>query len=220
MRVYHCLNSKYGLQNIRRRRMKVATINELNDPFEFLAVAPKSRALRDAFAQVKAEFAKKNRGLLCFSSDWKNPVQWSHYADNHRGLCLGFDVTAELVPVTYTSRRLTPDLAALRVRAHMLKLLTSKFSHWRYEKEHRLFVDLDLKTKDKKTGLYFFLFCEEVALREVIIGVNSTITEAEVLKAIGAKGAGVKVYRAQMALRTFRMVRHKLTNSAHDNSRR
>jgi hypothetical protein len=41
--------------------------------------------------------------MLCFSRDWHNPVQWSHYADKHRGICLGFDVPDSLlVPVQYT----------------------------------------------------------------------------------------------------------------------
>jgi len=31
-------------------------------------------------------------GVMCFSSTWKNPVMWSHYADQHRGICLGFEV--------------------------------------------------------------------------------------------------------------------------------
>jgi len=163
MRLYHFVNRKYGLEDIRRRRLKVATINELNDPFEFFGMATTHPGLANAFAQVKAGLAK-NRGLLCFSTNWRNPVQWSHYADCHRGLCLGFEVTVESVPVTYTSRRLNPDVEVLRAYgpaalAHMLKLLTVKFSHWRYEDEHRLFVDL--KTRDKKTGLYFFDFSKK-----------------------------------------------------------
>ena len=45
MRLYHFLNAEYGLLNIRHRRLKIARINELNDPFEFLGVATKSADL-------------------------------------------------------------------------------------------------------------------------------------------------------------------------------
>jgi hypothetical protein len=36
MRVYHFINEEYGLDDLRRRRLKIATILELNDPFETL----------------------------------------------------------------------------------------------------------------------------------------------------------------------------------------
>jgi hypothetical protein len=42
MRLYHFLNAEYGLLNIRHRRLKIARINELNDPFEFLGVATRA----------------------------------------------------------------------------------------------------------------------------------------------------------------------------------
>jgi hypothetical protein len=211
LRVYHFLNRKYGLQDIRRRRLKVSTINELNDPFELIGIASKDRDVRQAYADTKAGLAKYG-GLLCFSGNWRNPVQWSHYADRHRGLCLGFDVTAQLTPVTYASKRLKPDLAAMKTggapaQAHMLRMLTTKFSHWRYENEHRLFVRL--KSKDKKTGFYFFRFSKRVALREVIVGPNSTITGAELGRTLGNMATNVEVYKARLAFRTFRVVRQR-----------
>ncbi len=210
MRVYHFVNRKYGLQNLRRRQLKVAIFNELNDPFELLGIASKDPEVRHAYSHIKAELAKF-RGLLCFSGHWRNPVQWSHYADRHRGLCLGFDVTGDLVPVTYTPKRLKPDLATMRAggsaaQKHMLQVLTTKFSHWRYENEHRLFVKL--KEKDKK-GLYFFGFCKQVALREVIVGHNSTISRAELARALGDMACDVEVYKARLAFRTFRVVRQR-----------
>ena len=47
-------------------------------------------------------------GLLCFTKHWRNPVLWSHYADTHRGLCLGFEVDDTVsVRVRYTAKRKT-----------------------------------------------------------------------------------------------------------------
>jgi hypothetical protein len=31
------------------------------------------------------------------SRSWENPVLWSHYAEGHKGVCLGFDVKEELL---------------------------------------------------------------------------------------------------------------------------
>jgi hypothetical protein len=50
-------------------------------------------------------------GLLCFAGDWSEPVMWSHYAEKHTGICLGFDVSRSAVQqVSYQDDRI---LAAL-----------------------------------------------------------------------------------------------------------
>ncbi|WP_343928101.1 DUF2971 domain-containing protein [Pigmentiphaga daeguensis] len=211
MRVYHFVNSEYGLQNLRFRRLKIATINELNDPFELLGIASRDPDVRRSYLATKAQLAETS-GMLCFSGNWRNPVQWSHYADRHRGLCLGFDVADGLFPVSYASKRLKPDFPAMQAggalaEAHMRQMLTTKFSHWRYENEYRLFVPL--REPDNK-GLFFFEFCEKVALREVVVGHNSTITRAELIGALGDIARHVKFCKARLAFRSFRIVRQGL----------
>ncbi len=210
MRVYRFINRKYGLAALGQRRLKVAIINELNDPFELLGFASNDPKLRQKFVETKDELAQ-SQGLLCFSGHWRNPVQWSHYADGHRGLCLGFDVTAELMPVTYTAKRLKPDMAAIEAggdvaEEQMRQMLTTKFSHWRYENEHRLFATLEEKDKN---GLYFFGFCKQLALREVIVGCKSTISRAELAEALGDMARHVEVIKARRAFQTFRVVRQR-----------
>jgi hypothetical protein len=37
VQVFHFVNAEYGLDDIERRRLKVAQISGLNDPFEFMA---------------------------------------------------------------------------------------------------------------------------------------------------------------------------------------
>lgn len=146
MRVYHFTKAGHGLEAIRRRRLKIARISELNDPFEFLQVASRDPKTRARYQYVKRGLSEC-MGLLCFSENWSNPVQWSHYADSHRGICLGFDIapSAEMRKVRYVRNRIPPNLRAMKAMgseavAHMLDLLTIKFKHWQYEQEHRLFV--------------------------------------------------------------------------------
>ena len=106
MRVYHFLNVDHGLDNLRHRRLRISRIIELNDPFEFLGVDLSDRTFRQAFWETKRQLSKTN-GLLCFSKTWRNPVLWEHYADKHRGLCLGFDVPKALLEkIKYVKLRL------------------------------------------------------------------------------------------------------------------
>jgi hypothetical protein len=105
MRVYHFVDRDYGLDDIRRRRLKIATIADLNDPFE-LVPSSRDATVRQRFRAWRAQM-DQHYGMLCFSRNWRNPVQWSHYAVKHTGLCLGFDIqTNVLTKVRYTAKRL------------------------------------------------------------------------------------------------------------------
>jgi hypothetical protein len=212
MRVYHFVPAGYGLENIRRRRLKIATINELNDPFELLAINLANPELRRALAVVKQQLAATS-GMLCFSRRWNNPVQWSHYADKHTGLCLGFDVPDKhLTRVVYSGRRLAVQAERLlhprdMDQAMALKFLTSKFAHWRYEAEIRAFLSLD--EPDPETGFYFADFSDLLALKEVIVGANAIVTRVEVADALGALVTDVRAIKARLAFQTFNVVRQR-----------
>jgi hypothetical protein len=110
MRVYHFMKGVYGLDAIRHRRLKIARIVELNDPFEFLQVASVNPRTRARYQYVKRALSEY-MGLLCFSENWSSPVQWGHYADSHRGICLGFDVgkSAEMKEIRYVKSRIAPE---------------------------------------------------------------------------------------------------------------
>jgi hypothetical protein len=215
MRVYHFTKAVHGLEAIRRRRLKLARISELNDPFEFLQVASRNPKTRARYQYVKRALSEY-MGLLCFSENWRNPVQWSHYAEGHRGICLGFDVapSAEMRKVRYVESRIPPNVRVMKAMGeaaieHMLDLLTIKFEHWKYEQEHRLFVRLN--DMDEESGLYFFDFggSEEVKLREVIVGAQSQVSPEQVAEALGNIATEVVSRKARLAFRTFEVVRRR-----------
>jgi hypothetical protein len=210
MRVYHLVNRKHGLENLRLRRLKIAEIGELNDPFELRSISSSDSAIRHAFDQTRSQLAA-SRGMLCFSAKWNNPVLWSHYAEKHRGLALGFDIpNNSLAQVMYQRVRAPYDPAAIEAggpaaEAYMLRPLTTKFSHWRYEGEWRAFLALD--DRDPETGLCFADFSENIRLREVIVGAMSTVTRQELAEALGDLAPTVAVVKARLAFQTFKVVR-------------
>lgn len=109
MRVYHFINTQYGLQVLLERRLKIARAHELNDPFEFMGMELPEDTLREAMESLKDHY-DRTLGILCFSRRWDNPVQWAHYADGHKGLCLGFDIPDEaLTEVNYVDERMPVD---------------------------------------------------------------------------------------------------------------
>jgi len=205
MRVYHFVGRDYGLDDIRKRRIKIATIADVNDPFE-LVPSSRDRIVRQRFRIWREQFDQVY-GMLCFSRSWRNPVQWSHYAAKHTGLCLGFDIPANLLTkVRYSSTRLQACVDVIegggpKAQKEMLKVLSTKYAHWRYESEMRLFTRLN--DRDPDTGLYFADFSRPTSLREVIVGPLSTVTRDELHDALGTLGRRVEVYKARLAFRTY-----------------
>lgn len=213
MRVYHFLKHTYGIEAIRERHLKIARLANLNDPFEFMSFSMRKRTDRLTFERWR-DGMDKNHGLLCFSERSDNPVQWSHYGANHTGVCLGFDIPDHLlIKVQYRSKRGKVDIEAV-VKAGgedeqrmMLEALSTKFIHWRYEHEQRLFTGLDHNTVTD-AGLYFVDFGPSLVLRQVIVGAKSDITRAEVTEALGDM-ADVETFKARLAYQTFRVVKNQ-----------
>jgi hypothetical protein len=209
MRLYHFLDRTFGLEDIRRRRVKIATLNELNDPFEMLAMTFGDPELRRAFRTAKEQMAER-AGLLCFSRDWRNPVQWSHYADRHRGVCLAFDVPEQLTKaVTYSPKRLSVDRAMIEsngpaAEAFMQAVVSTKFSHWRYENEVRMFVALE--DRNPETGLWLKEFGTDLVLAEVIVGAACDVTRGELADALCDLDRSVARRKARLSFKRFAVV--------------
>ncbi|MBW2608448.1 MAG: DUF2971 domain-containing protein [Deltaproteobacteria bacterium] len=106
--------------------------------------------------QLKSDL--ENMGVCSFSLEFNNTLMWSHYADNHHGVCLTyelpksfFDKTANeifgIVDVDYGLNPLSDWFIkkALKhnsfedfVRDLIIKALTVKAKLWEYEKEVRI----------------------------------------------------------------------------------
>lgn len=211
MRLYYLTAKKWAKKIIEERRLKISLFDDLNDPFELLPHVLPSRKHR-IVADVLREHLSKQRGVICFSTDWSSPVMWAHYAEKHYGLCLGFDVPDDLVMrVSYEPTRLKFDIDTSKhnagVTPEMIKaMLLTKFEAWRYENEHRVMSDLTDKDKD---GRYYSDFGPSLMLREVIIGVRCTATQQEVATWVGAMGHGVEIRKGRLAFNDFRIVEQK-----------
>ncbi|MFJ4256544.1 DUF2971 domain-containing protein [Pseudomonas monteilii] len=180
MRVYHFLNKKYGLESLEKRRLKISTFDSVNDPFELLCHELGDAELRGLMSAFK-KTVSAGQGMICFSKSMHSPVQWAHYADRHKGICLGFDIPEKyLAPVKYVSERLDYEIdrpwseSGVDVRAEDCFL--TKYDHWSYEEEMRMFGALG--NPDTRTGLYFQDYDEHMRLAEIIVGCASGVKKA------------------------------------------
>ena len=106
IRAYHLTSAEHGISGISLSRLKVARFSEVNDPFELMALNSHNREIRRLLRRFKVSQNSKT-GLLCFSGNWTNPLLWSHYANKHKGICLGFDLRQKRSPEG-SLRRETP----------------------------------------------------------------------------------------------------------------
>jgi len=215
MRLYYFTGAHYALSNIALRRLKISRFSDLNDPFELLGANLANKSHRKPFREAKDEI-NGSTGLLCFSRSWKNPLLWGHYAERHTGICLGFDVTDELLaPVIYARRLLKISLdrrhAKPRLRsAQVNKLMRTKFADWKYEDEVRLFVELDPKTIE--SGMYFYSFSPHITLLEIILGPRCELPITAVRDVVKQFAPRVDVLKARIAFETFSVVKHKIAS--------
>ena len=207
MRVYHFLSAKYGIDDLKQRRLKVAEFKDLNDPFELLSVELSDRVARRSFAAWREKTLAEYE-VLCFSTSWRGPVLWSHYADRHKGLCLGFDVPDRLLlPVTYLkSRSPLNDLLppASGTGSEPGALFLTKFEHWQYEDEVRRVVRLDEAVR--QGGLYFWPFGPDLELMEVVVGPRCGVEKSQLQHSLGEHDCGVTLTKARLAFRSFEVV--------------
>lgn len=115
------------------------------------------------------EDQKVSMGIACLSEVPDSILMWSHYANNHRGFCVSYNLLAlnqklqfSAVPVLYTQDRvclhsisLDQDKLSKETMSLFIKSITSKSTDWSYEKEWRIIRDeaaCGPKWNDKNKG--------------------------------------------------------------------
>jgi Protein of unknown function (DUF2971) len=203
-------SAKWAEVILKERRLKLSRFNESNDPFELNLIDSRDPRRRKVVRMVET-YHSSNTGMICFARTWSNPVMWAHYAEKHRGVCLGFAIQpAVLSKVDYTDAKIDVELGVhlpgggLSVEL-LNKVLLTKSTAWEYEQEWRVLAQL--KTPDPSNGLYYTNFGHQVELRAVILGHRCTWTTAKVVKMIdGHVTAPVRIWKARPAFGRFAMV--------------
>jgi hypothetical protein len=111
----------------------------------------RKRQQSPAFREAALEHAIARYGVLCLSEAPDSLLMWAHYADNHKGFCVGFDCSnPEAMPiglamqVEYVAER--PQVNPLTLYQEdpgdlVRQCFLIKSRHWEYEREWRLITD-------------------------------------------------------------------------------
>ena len=212
-RLYYYTSWDYGLEAIKKKRIKISEINNLNDPNEFLGVKSSDKRLIDKFLEHKLLVSEKH-GIICFSKKYNSPLMWGHYAKNHYGICLGFDVENDkesLLKVSYKKDKKEVkeiDLNKKNILNFMKGILETKYDNWSYESEYRYFSEKSKKNWDCRKDLYFDSFSEHLLLKEIILGIR-TIKTTDYIRKMLSKikfSNDVDIYKLKMDQETFNFI--------------
>lgn len=206
VRLYYFTPLTYARMALQNRRLKISRVLELNDPYELLGADLTDDELRVGYEAMRNNLAE-TRGLICFSRQWSVPIMWSHYADRHRGVCLGFDVSdSHTISIQYAEQRVsfTEDMLGQHdAEKHMMRFLGTKHSAWAYEDEVRVICDLD----EVDDGMYFHSFDDDIALREVLMGVRCAESEVrEVTELAGSVDSAIAVRETRLSNSAFEVM--------------
>jgi hypothetical protein len=111
---------------------------------EFLQLARNPNLIDRAYEHSVQE-KLKTCGISCFSTDGNNQLMWAHYADKHKGICLGFSnfeqpfVNAKIDVIGTMNYGKFPKVnyCANKIKG-LARIFLTKSIDWKYEKEVRL----------------------------------------------------------------------------------
>lgn len=152
-----------------------ATNPEVENPEKFI-----SHALSLA---IERELRKTHAiGVLCLSSRFNSTLMWSHYANQHRGVCVEYDVSGltsqSLHKVSYGESR---KVLASQIRDWVLRedrvarqavdkaCLLTKSREWKYESEWRLLGQVGLQESPMRLKSVIFGMRCPYALRYTLV---------------------------------------------------
>ena len=148
--------NKYTELCIKSQKVFFNDWEKLNDPMEgFYIYTPEQHKIN--IEQI-LHAEKLKYKIFCCSKEYNEILMWSHYADNHRGICLEIEIDEMVCKeqnIFYRNivykKNLVSILPKISEQKQAKYILNHKISNWRYEKEIRFFIQND-KPNSYKIG--------------------------------------------------------------------
>jgi hypothetical protein len=155
-------------------------------------------AVIDQMSQIADEIRKRYR-IFCLTTKPSNTLMWSHYAENHTGICLEFGcdntVFSGAFKVSYAEAYPLFDLAD-GDDERVLSPLITKSRDWAYEDEYRLIAqERDAAVAPSLMTDENYLALPAGALRSIILGCSAKEETRRLIEAV------ISRHRSQVRLR-------------------
>lgn len=235
MKLYKYISSERS-DIIKNGKIRFTQFFNQNDPYECsVSLLPLKRERKQAAKDdyeaeridmtVRTETYFSQFGMLCLTSNPKNILMWTHYADNHKGMVISFDTTNPFfnskekihVPI-YKIEKEVPEFGTVKPikyvksrkrisygdKYHINDLFFTKSYHWEYEGEFRKVKSLSgiepACKLESGEEIYLLDFPKE-CLVEIIFGLNTDKRLIEEMKSIVKSEYNSRVKLSQAKLR-------------------
>ncbi|NHE58490.1 DUF2971 domain-containing protein [Cyclobacterium plantarum] len=193
---------------------------DLNEEYRYIVdrINEDSESFQNEFQERTFDGYDKHLGVLSLSKRWDSILMWSHYADYHKGYCIGFhkemltssDFFGAGGPVIYPDNSSFPEITpAIEFKAESQFIITHhKAFDWKYEEEYR-FTKLQYPKPFEKSER--IIKVPDNFIAEVLIGLKA---EASVEKEIidFCKLKKIPVFKLAHEPLKFKLVRNKINH--------
>lgn len=153
----------------------------------------------------------KNLGIVSLAENRKNILMWSHYADNHKGICIEFKrhKNNKLGDPNYTQKVIyTKRYPSLPPKSlHLNADRTSSFSRVIYTKSKCWTYEQEWRTFEENGGKAYTL---PGKIKSITFGERSLPMDIEIVQKL-ILGTGIKLYKAELKQGEFGLKFSKLS---------
>lgn len=188
-----------------------------------------SSAWKKAYIAAKKEFPsfintinsmKSSMGVACLSENSDNVLMWSHYANNHKGMCVEYNLmdfnrvlSFTPIPVIYSDernvlKRLRVNSIEQDIMSFFNKSLVYKEKSWNYENEWRIVRD-EKACGDHWNNEKHGALLDSVCPVSIILGCNAAPQFEDEIKT-KCKKEGIRVYKMEKGTGNYEMIKVKL----------
>lgn len=132
---------KWTMDIFKNNHLYLGHFNELNDPMEAMFNA--NDLTSQHIKQIQS--LKTNILIGCLAQTYTDILMWTHYADNHHGCCIEFEINRidgdYLEPMNYSTQIEAPQYS--NILGESVNILTHKLQPWEYEQEIRYLRQID-----------------------------------------------------------------------------
>lgn len=194
-----CFDANYKLFNSMRGNLNIS-----EDKFlDFVKTQTDSKKFYhpETVKNEDVESWNNRIGLCSFSEIPNNDLMWSHYADSHKGFCLGFDCNLLLTPLLFDYLEPIDYVDQFPISnwnqdstTRFYKRFFTKNKKWEYEKEWRISKN---HIEDRKKPY------NPLALKEIILGLKIDPKSREDILNIARSIKWVKVFQTKLDEETY-----------------
>lgn len=207
------LPEKHQLKNKFAEYFKYEKIAFLND---------KPNNISELFYDQVINRQNNKLGIFSLTRRWNSTLMWSHYANSHKGFCIGFERSSSffklksndpifsIQPIEYSEDRI--EVPIERGKNTDLKVLLTKSPDWKYEEEERLIKILencDKKIESNPFNIYLFKVPHKM-ISEIITGANILPEDFKKVHQFCIKN-NIKLFKSIVSKTKFDMIREVVT---------